>query len=280
MKQEIGGQALIEGVLMRSPDKYAMAVRLPNKKIKVKKKNYKSLIKKHKILNLPFIRGIIMLFEMLVLGMKALTWSADQQEDHDEKITTWQLTLSILFAFTVTIVLFILFPLWVTKLVVSSKGFLFNVIDGIVRVIIFIGYILVISLMKDIQRVFQYHGAEHMAIHCLEAKKKLTPNNVKKFTTLHPRCGTSFIIFVLVVSIIVFSLVISESWWVKFAARIILLPVIAGISYELLKISAKYHKNPFWKILIYPGLFIQKITTKKPTKSQIEVAIASLKAVL
>jgi len=280
MKQEIGGQALIEGVLMRSPDKYAMAVRLPNKKIKVKKKNYKSLIKKHKILNLPFTRGVIMLFEMLVLGMKALTWSADQQEDHDEKITTWQLTLSILFALAVTIALFILFPLWLTKLVVSSKGFLFNVIDGIIRVIIFIGYILVISLMKDIQRVFQYHGAEHMAIHCLEAKKNLPPNNVKKFTTLHPRCGTSFIIFVLVVSIIVFSLVISESWWVKFAARIILLPVIAGISYELLKISAKYHENPFWKILIYPGLFIQKITTKKPTKSQIEVAIASLKAVL
>ena len=280
MQPEIGGQAVIEGVLMRSPKKYAIAVRLPNKKIKVKKKRYIGLTKRYKILALPFVRGCISLFEMLILGMKALTWSANEQEEEHEKITTMQLTLSMLFAIAVTIVLFIALPLWLTKFLTTSKGFVFNLIDGIIRVVIFIIYILLISMMDDIKRVFQYHGAEHMTIHCLEAKKALTPKNVKKFTTLHPRCGTSFIIFVLVVAIIVFSFVTDPRWWVKLLSRIILIPVIAGISYEILKLSAKFKSNPICRILIYPGLMIQKITTKKPTKDQIEVAIASLKAVL
>ena len=280
MKQELGGQAVIEGVLMRSPKRYAIAVRLPNKKIKVKKTNYKALTKRHKILNIPLVRGCISLFEMMVIGMKALTWSADQQEEHQEKMPAWQMGLSILFAVGATILLFILLPLWLTKFITTSKGFFFNLVDGFLRVLIFIIYILAISYMKDIRRVFQYHGAEHMAIHCLEHKKKLTPQNVRKFTTLHPRCGTSFIIYVLVISILIFSLIISPSWWVKFAARILLIPVIAGISYEVLKFSAKYNQHPLCKVFIYPGLLIQKITTKRPSKSQIEVAIASLKAVL
>jgi len=280
MAHQLGGQAVIEGVLMRSPLKYAVAVRLPNKKIKIKKKRYKSLSKRYKILGWPVIRGCIVLFEMMAIGMKALIWSADQQEEDGEKITTWQLGLSVAFALILTIVLFIILPLWLTKFLTTSKTFLFNVIDGLLRVIIFIGYIIGISFMKDIGRVFQYHGAEHMAIHCYEAKKKLIPNNVKKFTTLHPRCGTSFIIFVLIVSIVIFSLITDPRWFVKLLSRIILIPVIAGISYEILKISAKYNKNPIWKIFIYPGLLIQKITTKKPSKDQIEVAIASLKSVL
>ena len=271
----MGGQAVIEGVLMRSKNKSAVAVRLSNGKIKIKKDKIKQ---KNKALNLPFIRGFISMIESLIMGIKALTWSSDQQSEQEEQLTKSQMFLTITFSLLFAVLLFIIAPFFITKWLTTFEGFLFNLMDGIVRIIIFFIYLFSISMMGDIKTVFQYHGAEHMTVHCYEKKQKLIVENVKKYSTYHPRCGTSFIIIVLVISILVFSLVTAESWIIKLISRIILIPVIIGISYEALKLSAKFQNNLFFKILIQPGLWVQRITTNKPTKKQIEVAIAALKS--
>ena len=211
------------------------------------------------------------------MGFKALTWSADQQLGKEEKLKKSELAFSMIISVVFGVLLFIVLPLYVTRLVHQDTGFIFNVIDGIMRVLVFLIYIIIISSFKDVKRLFQYHGAEHMSIHCYEADKKLTVDNVKKFPTLHPRCGTSFIIIVLIISIVFFSLVTSSNFFIKFLSRIILLPVIVGLSYELLKFSAKYEDNFFMKFITKPGLWLQKITTKKPDDKMIEVALASLK---
>lgn len=273
----MGGQAVIEGVLMRSKKKYAIAVRTPDDKILLKKGRVKSLTR-YKLLNFPFIRGFINMIESMILGIKALTWSSNQQTGENEKLTTSQIFFTVLISFLFVVLLFIILPFYATKYLTSFEGFWFNLIDGIIRVLIFFIYLLSISRMKDIRKVFQYHGAEHKTVHAYEKELKLTYNNIKKYTTLHPRCGTSFLIIVLAISILVFSLVTTDSWTIKLLSRIILIPVIIGISYEVLKLSAKFQNNILMKLLIQPGLLVQKITTKEPTKKQIEVAVAALEA--
>jgi uncharacterized protein YqhQ len=272
----VGGQAVIEGVMMRCNDKINTSVR-KGKKI-ISKKN--TLKKKNKFLKIFFIRGIINMYEMLKIGMETLTWSADQQAEKNEKISRLEIIFSLILSVLFAILIFIVAPFYLTKLISKNQGILFNIVDGIIRVLIFIIYILSISLMKDIKRVFQYHGAEHKVVHCYESGKKLTYENVKKFTTLHSRCGSSFLIIVLVISIIVFSFIVSPKWYYKLVFRILLIPIIIGISYEVLKLADKFKDNFFFNILNKPGLWIQKITTKEPDKQQIEVAIHSLKKVL
>lgn len=273
--KDIGGQAVIEGVMMKSDTHMAVAVRLPNNRIKTKKEKLRKL---KKFWRTPFIRGIIQLIYILILGIKALIWSSDQQLDKHEKITIKELTFTLLISFAFAILIFIVAPFFITKLFVL-KGFWFNLVDGILRLIIFFLYLIIISISKDVQTLFQYHGAEHKSIHCLENKLPLTVKNCKKYTTLHPRCGTAFILIVLVISILIFSL-IKGNWIIALISRILLIPVIAGISYEILKLSAKYNHNPIIKAITYPGLMMQKLTTREPNDKQLEVAIASLKALL
>ncbi|MBW2965617.1 DUF1385 domain-containing protein, partial [Candidatus Woesearchaeota archaeon] len=237
------------------------------------------LKRKSKIFKTPFIRGFFVLVDTLVLGIKALSWSANQQLEKKEKITMKEMILTIAASFIFAVLFFIVIPFYLTGLIVN-KGILFNLIDGILRIGIFFIYLLAISLMKDVKLLFKYHGAEHKAVNCFEAKKALTIKNAKKFTTVNPRCGTSFLVIVLAISILIFSLIISDYWYIRLGARIILIPVIAAVYYEILKLSSKFKNNLIFKILNTPGLWIQKITTKEPTNKQIEVAIASLKAVL
>ncbi|MBT5740094.1 DUF1385 domain-containing protein [Candidatus Woesearchaeota archaeon] len=271
----IGGQAVIEGVMMRNKDKFAVAVRLQNGEIKVRKEK---TTKYPKIFNKFFLRGIIGLWFMLYDGVRALIWSSNQQLEEEEELkkgeVTWTVALSFIFAFGV----FVGLPFLFAKLI-HSEGVWFDVLDGIFRVALFIAYLALISLMKDIRILFQYHGAEHKTIACYEAKEELIPENVRKYSRFHPRCGTSFIVIVLVLSIIIFSL-LRGPWWVELLGRLVLIPVIAGIGYELIRFSGKYCKNPIMKIFITPGLWLQRLTTKEPTDKQLEVGIKSLEAVL
>jgi uncharacterized protein YqhQ len=280
-KNIIGGQAVIEGVLMKNKDKIAIAVRKENRKISVKKEKYKSITKKYKFLGWPFFRGSIVLFEMMIVGMKALTFSANESlGEEEEKLSGGEIFFTISLSMLLAIGLFFMLPLFLTSLIKNLEGVLFHLVDGLFRVGIVILYMVSISFLRDVRRLFEYHGAEHKAVNCYEAGKPLTVKNVKPFTTLNSRCGTSFIFYVLVVSVLVFSLVPYSSIWVKLLSRILLLPVIAGLSYELLKFSDK-HKNIFlFKMLIAPGLLMQKITTKEPNEKQIEIAIRALKEVL
>ncbi|MBR9690198.1 DUF1385 domain-containing protein [Candidatus Woesearchaeota archaeon] len=280
-KLVIGGQAVIEGVMIKSPKYYSVAVRKPNMRITVKKEKLKSIFSTKKIFQKPFLRGIAQLIEMLVLGIKTLTYSANESMDEEEeKLSAWGIFWTIFIAFGMAVLLFILLPLYLSGFITTSDGFMFNLIDGVIRILVFLLYILAISKMQDVKTLFQYHGAEHKTIHAYEKGLSLNVKNVKKFSTLHTRCGTSFILIVLVVSILVFSLIVSESFLVKLGVRILLLPIIAGVSYEFLKFSAKYEHNVLLKPLIYPGLFFQKITTKEPTDNQLEVAIKAVKEVL
>lgn len=281
MVQYVGGQALIEGVMMKSKDKVAFAARKPNGKIVVKKINYSSLTEKNKLLRLPFVRGIIFLFEMLVLGMKAMTWSADQQgEEEQEQLSKKELVLTIFASIGLTVLFFVALPYLFTKLFVKDVNFLFNLVDGFFRLVVFLAYVIIIGLFSDVKRIFQYHGAEHKAVHCHEAKKKLIVKNVQEFTTLHPRCGTSLIIFIIVVSIFLFSLIKTNIWYYNILLRIVIVPLIGGVGYEITKLSAKYSNSKFLQFLIKPGLWTQKLTTREPDDKQVEVAIRALKEVL
>jgi len=274
--QHIGGQAVIEGVMMKSKDKFAVSVRLLNGKIRTLKKRLK---RKSRIYTAPFFRGFFVLWDTLILGIKALNWSANQQLGKKEKLTLKELIFTLALSFIFVILFFIIVPFYLTGLFVG-KGILFNIIDGILRIGVFLVYLIAISFLKDVKQLFRYHGAEHKAINCLEAGKELNVKNCKKFSTVNPRCGTSFLVIVLVISIIAFSFIISDHWYIRLGARIILIPVIAAVSYEVLKLSAKFKDNIIFKALNFPGLLIQKITTKEPSAKQIEVAIDALKKVL
>lgn len=271
-----GGQAVIEGVMMMRGNKVNTSVRKKNKIIS-KRRTIKI---KNKVSKLFFIRGIVNLFTMLKVGIESLIWSAEQQAEENEKISKVEVMFSMLMAIFFAILLFVALPLYLTKLIYSQDGMFFDVIDGIIRVLVFLLYVYLISRMKDIKRVFQYHGAEHKTVHCYESGKKLTVENVKKFSTYHPRCGTSFLVIVLIISIFVFSFITSSEWYYKFGFRIVLLPVIVGLSYEILKLADRFKDNLFFSMINKPGLWIQRITTNEPTKKQIEVAIDSLKKVL
>lgn len=279
-RKQVGGQAVIEGVMMKSKSRIAVAVRKPNRKISVKVSRYKSLTKKYRILSIPVLRGFAELVDMLVIGLKALTYSANEAAEKDEKLGKGEVALTFLFATVLTIALFIALPLLIAKYATAGTGFWFDLTDGLLRLGVFLLYVVAISRLKDVKRIFQYHGAEHCSVHCYEAGKKLTPANAIKYSPLHPRCGTSFIVIVIAISIVVFSFITDPRWIVKFFSRILFLPVIAGVSYELLKISAKYEKNPAMKLFVKPGLWVQKLTTRKPTKKQLEVAIAALSKVI
>ncbi len=279
----IGGQAVIEGVMMKSLKGWAVAVRNPEGEIIVKSEKFK---KQSYLSKIPVIRGFFILLETFWLGMKAIDFSS-KVVFKEEKSNPLSFALSVFLALLLGILLFIVLPLYLTKLsgyfleVISTNSFIFNFIDGIIRVFVFIGYVVAISMWSQMRRIFAYHGAEHKTINAFEAGESLIAENLGKYSRFHVRCGTSFIFIVLVISILIFSL-IPSSWnfVLKAASRIILLPLIAGISYEILKLSAKWQNNIITKIFIFPGLMFQKITTKEPDTSQIEVACEALKAVL
>ena len=283
MTETIGGQAVIEGVLMRTKDRVAIAIRKPNQKIKIKKLKIKPF--QNKFFKLPLIRGIIALIETLIIGIKALNYSANEnleetEKKKQEKISPIYFIITAIFSLILALAIFKFIPLLITqaltnKTLIKNK-ILFNIIEGLLKIIILFVYILTISRMKDIQRIFQYHGAEHKVVNCYENKLPLTPQNIKKFSTIHKRCGTSFIILVLIVSIIIYSFLPNDITFIqKLTYRILLLPLIAAISYEIIKI--KRH-NFLTKLLIYPGTLLQKLTTKEPDEKQMEVAVKALNA--
>ena len=292
-KINIGGQAILEGVMMRAPRAMAIAVRRPNGEIVVKREQMPPLSERYPIVKLPILRGAVALFTSLILGIKALNFSANEAleeevdengESKKEELTSWALAGTMAVAFGFGIALFFFLPLYLTKLLVPIIGdhnVIFNLVDGVIRVIVFLIYIWSIARMKDIQRVFQYHGAEHKTIFAFEAGAELTIERVKTFSRLHPRCGTSFLLIVMLVSIGVFSL-IPKAWPFVYKAlsRVVLLPLIAGISYEFLKWSAKNDQNPLVKLVITPGLALQRLTTREPDDDQLEVAIRSVKEAL
>ncbi len=273
--ETVGGQAVIEGVMMRNKEHYAVAVRTKNGEIKIHKEQSSTF---PQIYQKPFIRGIIGLFYALYDGLRALIWSSNQQLEIDEKLSRLEIIGTITLSLLFSILFFIIIPFFSAHYIHSS-GFLFNALDGAFRLIIFLGYIYLISFMKEVKTLFQYHGAEHKTIYCHEAQKPLTVENVRTFSRFHPRCGTSFLFFIIILSIIVFSF-IPGPMWMKLVGRILFLPLLAGIGYEFIRLSGKYINNPFIKIIVQPGLWAQRLTTKEPTDQQLEVGIASLKAVL
>ncbi len=272
---EIGGQAVIEGVMMRNKESYAVAVRLPNGKIKVRKEKSSAF---PKWFNVFFLRGVVGLGYTLYDGIRALIWSSNKNLGKGDQLSKKEIIGTIAFSFIAAILLFVTVPFFTARWL-HAEGVWFNVLDGFFRTVVFLGYLVAISFMKDVRTLFQYHGAEHKTIYCYENKKELTVENVRHFSRFHPRCGTSFLFVILFLSIIVFSF-LSGAMWVKLLGRIALLPVIAGLGYEALKLSSKHTDNPFIRTVIAPGLWLQRITTKEPTDRQIEVGIASLKAVV
>jgi len=278
-----GGQALIEGVMMRGKNSLAMAVRKPEGDIVCRLEKIESISTKYKFFKWPFIRGTVALVESLVLGIKALTFSANEAaEDEEEELSKKDLAISIVVALGLGILLFFVTPAALAHLLKSRvpSGFWQNALEGGMRIGIFLAYVIGISVLKDIKRVFQYHGAEHKTIFAYESGEELSVENCRVHTTLHPRCGTSFLLIVMVISILFFSLFQIDTIWWRLLSRIIFLPVIAGISYEFLKFTGKYIDHPLVKIISWPGLMLQKITTKEPDAAQLEVAIAALKRVL
>ncbi|SHK51063.1 DUF1385 domain-containing protein [Desulforamulus aeronauticus] len=283
MSFQYGGQAVIEGVMMRGPAHRAVAVRRPDESIVVDEKSVGSITQRFPALKLPFIRGVVMLFESLIMGIQALAYSAEQAmgEEEEEQLSKWEIFLTIAFSLGLAIVLFIVIPTSLTYFTASAiqDNFARNIIEGVIRLGVFLGYVLAVSRMKDIQRVFMYHGAEHKVINAFEAGKELTVETVQRFSTLHPRCGTSFLLIVILIKVVIFSGVTASGLFGQIFFRILLLPVVAGVAYELLKLSGKYQDRGLCRIFIAPGLWMQKLTTNEPDDSQVEVAIKAFCAV-
>jgi uncharacterized protein YqhQ len=280
-KLMVGGQAVIEGVMMRGPKLVATAVREPSGKISVKVDPVKSIGDTYPILKKPMLRGVVALGESLVLGIKSLSYSAKMAGEEDEQLSDKELVGTILFALVMAVVLFVVIPTSAAKYLhaATTSPILLNLMEGALRLAIFLVYIYGISRMKDIKRVFQYHGAEHKTIHAYEAGVPLTVENVQKFSTLHPRCGTAFLLIVMIVSIFVFAFLGWPDLWLRILSRVILLPVVAGVSYEIIRFAGRT-KNPVVHMAILPGLWLQKITTNQPADEMVEVAIKSLEAVI
>lgn len=279
-KLTVGGQAVIEGVMMRGPKLVATAVREPSGEIKVKVDPVSSINDKYPILKKPMLRGVVALGESLVLGLKSLSYSAQMAGEEDEQLSDKELAMTILFSLGLAVLLFVIIPTAAAKYLHSatSDPMVLNLLEGVLRLAIFMVYIYGISRLKDIKRVFQYHGAEHKTIHAYEAGVELTVENVQKFSTLHPRCGTAFLLIVMVVSIIMFAFLGWPDLWVRILSRVVLLPIVAGISYEIIRYAGKT-TNPIMHLAILPGLWLQKITTNQPEDDMVEVAIKSLEAV-
>lgn len=294
-KQAVGGQAVIEGVMMQSKNKRAVAVRKSDGEIVVRKNKIKSWINEKNIDKIPFVRGSFVLIETMIEGIKSLNFSSEFFLDETEedafdrfiskifkdKANDVMIAISMIFAFLLSVGLFILIPTAFggvfSKLI--DNDFLLNLVEGIIRIAILFAYIVLISKSKDIERVFQYHGAEHKSIHCYESGEELTVENTRKFTRLHPRCGTNFLFIVMFTSIILFSFFGWPNPILRVVMRIICIPIVAGISYEIIRFLGKYN-NKLTKIVAYPGMMLQNFTTKEPDDKQIEVAIAALKAVI
>ena len=280
-KPLVGGQAVIEGVMMRGFGKVATAVREPGGSIAVEVKAVNSISDRYPILKKPFLRGSVSLFESLILGLKSLSYSAKMAGEEDEQLSDKEMAGTIVLALVLASILFIAIPTGSAKFFhsITDDPMFLNLMEGVLRLVIFIAYIFAISRMKDIQRVFQYHGAEHKTIFCYEADLPLTVENVQKFPRLHPRCGTAFLLIVMLVSIFVFAFLGWPDLWLRILSRIILLPVVAGISYEIIRAAAR-STNPILHLAIMPGLWLQYLTTRPPDDDMVEVAIASLNAVM
>ena len=292
----IGGQAVIEGIMMMNGDDYAIAVRKPDGDIEVKKDTYRSITKKHRFLGLPFVRGIFSFADSMIVGMKALTWSCSFFEDDEdtepgkfeawldkvfgEKLESVLMTLVMIFSFILAIGIFMVLPMFIANI---CKTFIHSetmmaVLEGVVRILIFIAYIKLVSRMEDIRRTFMYHGSEHKCINCIEHGLELNVDNVRASSKEHKRCGTSFIMIVMVISILFFMVIRVENVWLRALSRIILIPVIAGVSYEFLRFAGR-HDSKIVNILSRPGMWMQGLTTTEPDDSMIEVAIAAVETV-
>jgi uncharacterized protein YqhQ len=282
----IGGQAVLEGVMMRGPSAWSVAVRRPNGEIAEVNRPIASALLRHRWLRLPVIRGVVALGESLAIGFRALAISANYaaQEEGKEDVETELSRGQLIFAFAIAIgfaiMLFKVSPALITNwLPIDSTG-AFVVVEGIVRVIIFVLYLALISLLPDLRRVFQYHAAEHKAINAYEAGDELEPETVQRFSLLHVRCGTAFLLYVMVIAIFVFAFFGRPAWYWLIVTRIALLPVIAGIAYEVIRFAGKHPQNPALRTLLAPGLWLQRLTTREPSLDQIEVSIRALREVL
>ncbi|MBI4150387.1 DUF1385 domain-containing protein [Candidatus Woesearchaeota archaeon] len=283
-----GGQAVIEGVMMRSKHHLTIAVRKPTGTISLRTERIRSLSDKLPFLAWPFFRGIVAMIEMMVIGVRALNYSANESlGEHDEEMTPVQIGLSLVLALGFAILLFKFLPLLLAQIIqnyfpiVKKSYALFNIIDGMIKITLFVLYIACISVMQDVRRLFMYHGAEHAAVNCYEARLPLTPKNVLKHTTIHPRCGTSFILIVLILSVFMYTFIPRDySFWPKLGLRILFLPVIAGIAYEVLRLAGRYRESWFMKVVSWPGMLMQRLTTRRFDSKQAEVAISALQAVL
>lgn len=290
----IGGQAVLEGIMMKNGDKYAVAVRRPDQKIEVDVQDYKSFIPSDTIKKIPFIRGIFSFIDSLVLGMKTLMYSAEFYEEEEEnakeltkeeaakqeKKEKMMMNLTVVLSVILAVAIFMILPYFLSNLVkryITSRGIL-TVLEGIIRMLIFLGYIALVSRMEDIQRTFMYHGAEHKCINCIEHGLELNVENVRKSSRQHKRCGTSFLFFVMIVSIIFCFFITAESQVMRVLLRVALMPLIAGVSYEIIRLAGN-SDNPVVNALSKPGLWVQNMTTKEPDDGMIEVAIQAVEAV-
>ena len=289
----IGGQAVLEGVMMKGPSSYALAVRKPNKEIDVKVTPYKSMGEKHKGLSIPIVRGVVNFIESLYIGMKTLMDSSEYFEEdeaevknkeeakEENKTNSGYLIGTLIVSLIIAIGVFMLLPAFLANFLykLTDKDIIVNIAEGLLRLFIFLGYVAAIAHMEDIKRTFMYHGAEHKTINCMEAGKDLTVENVRAASRFHKRCGTSFVFIVMIISIFVFMFVQTDVMWIRLVSRILLIPVIAGISYEVIRYAGR-HANVCSNILSAPGLWVQRLTTKEPDDDMIEVAIKSVEGVI
>jgi uncharacterized protein YqhQ len=283
----VGGQAVLEGVMMRGVNVWAVAVRSPEGEIEIESEQLKPWAQRHRIWRLPVIRGVVALGESMKIGFKALAISAnaqleDDEDGKEEEIGGWVWGLTIALSLALAVLLFFVVPVGLTSLIKDQLGssLLFWLVEGVLRTAIFIGYILAISKMPDLRRVFEYHGAEHKTISCYEAEDELTPARAKLYSRLHPRCGTSFLLIVMVLAIFVFAPIGLPAWYWLLASRILGIPLIAGLSYEVIKWAGKNRRKRWVRVVMWPGLMLQNLTTREPDEEQLAVAIASLNAVL
>jgi uncharacterized protein YqhQ len=279
----VGGQAILEGVMMRGVSTWAAAVRTPEGEIEITSEPVVSWARRHRILRIPVVRGVVALAESLKIGFRALAFSANAQMDEDEEPIggfTWGLTVALSLALAVG--LFFVIPVGLTSLIKDQLGsaVLFWLVEGVVRTAIFIGYIAAISRLPDLRRVFEYHGAEHKTISCFEAGDELSPARAARYSRLHPRCGTSFLLIVMVLAIFVFAPLGLPEWYWLVLSRVLGIPLIAGLSYEVIKWAGRNRRRAWVRTLMWPGLMLQNLTTREPDHDQLAVAIASLEEVL
>jgi uncharacterized protein YqhQ len=278
-----GGQAVMEGVMMRSKNHMVICVRQQNNEIVTKKEELHSLSEKHRLLKLPFVRGVLALIETMYAGIKGIYFSANaafgEDENEEEILNPKEIAVVVAVAICMSVLIFSVTPFFLTSLLNLGKGVLFNIAESVVRLSFLVGYLAIVSMIGDFKRIFQYHGAEHTAINAYEAGVELNVENARKYSRFHSRCGTSFLLIVTLISIVVFSLMPPAEYLVMMSYRVILIPVISGISYELLKLSDKYRNSKIMKVFVAPGLALQHLTTRQPDDDMIEVAIKAVKEV-